>query len=459
MALSVLLTLQILNSQEKLIKRSLILGVVLGLALLTKYTAFILLPVIAAALLYECIFGRRYRFVKILTCFAAILLPAILIAGWYYLRNWKHFGKIMIANWEPSLLMAWWQDPGYHTYKHFVQFGKVFVFPYFASFYSFFDSLYSTFWGDGQIGGTTTYIYAPGWDYQYMSAVYLLAIPATILIIVGMFRAGVKAIRACSSSWLFILGSIFIICLSLLMLELKLARYTAPKAFYGLFMVVPISLLFADGFDLVDGYLRRKFTIGRLLLFGWLGGLAISIFISFHIQPAKDIIFKAVHAANNGNIEQAIQYYRQFIDNEPNAGSAYLNLAQLYANQHKFEQAAELYKKAIDLKEDSPQVLSKYSHNMLGKANLSKDEIAKAVKYAKLACEGSGYLDSQMVLTLAVAYNRAGRVEDALKMANLAEHLALSADEQDLVKFSRRNIQIYTEQIKKKQAGQATQGK
>jgi 4-amino-4-deoxy-L-arabinose transferase-like glycosyltransferase len=459
MALSVLLTLHVLKSEEKPLKKSFVLGIVLGLSLLTKYTPFILLPVIAVVLLYEFAFERRYGFLKILGSFAAITLPIILIASWFYLRNWNHFGKIIVGNWDPEVQAAWWQDPGFHTYKHFLQFGKVFIFPYFAGFYSFFDALYSTFWGDGDVGGKTKYIFSPPWDYQYMSAVYLLAIPATILIIVGMFRAGVKAIRACSSSWLFILGSIFITCWSLFYMELRLARHNQTKAFYGLFMVVPISLLFVYGFDLVDEYFRKKFKIGRVLLFGWFGVLAISIFASFHIQSKRELIFAAVDAGMRGNLDEAIRYSTLYAETEPDSGGAYWNLAAMYASQRKYDEAIKFYRKAIELKEDSPQILSKYSNTLLGKPGLTKDEIAEAVHYAKLACEGAGYLDSQMVLTLAAGYSRAGNTEDALRMAQRAEQLALSADEKNIAELSRRNIQIYTEQIKKEQAGQATQGK
>ena len=287
MALSVLCTLRLLQSDGKPLKNCFILGVVLGVSLLTKYTAFILLPVIAVVLLYEFAVKRRYGFSKILICFAAAIVPMLLIGGWFYLRNWNHFGKIIVANWDPDVLVKWWQDPGYHTYKNFLQFGKVFVYPYFAGFYSFFDSLYSTFWADGQIGGTAEYIYAPPWNYEYMSALYILAIPATILIMAGLIRACIKIFRACSSSWLFILGSIFIIHWSLLLLELKLARYGQTKAFYGLFMIVPVSILFVYGFSLVDDFFRIRFRIGRILLFGYLGALAIAVFISFHCAGPK----------------------------------------------------------------------------------------------------------------------------------------------------------------------------
>ena len=131
---------------------------------------------------------------------------------------------------------------------------------------------------------------------------------------------------------------------------------------------------------------------------------------------------------------------------------AYANLAVLYINKGNVDEAARIYKKAIELKANSQYVISNYAPVLLGKNNLSKDEIVQAVYYAKSACEATGYLDSEMVLILAVAYNRAGNIDDALKMAERAEKLAVSANQRDMINLSRRNIQIYTELIKQKHA-------
>jgi tetratricopeptide (TPR) repeat protein len=269
-----------------------------------------------------------------------------------------------------------------------------------------------------------------------------------------MFRVGLKVVGICSSKWLFILGSIFAILFSLIYMELRLARYNQTKAFYGLFMVLPVSLLFACGFDLIYEYLKR-FRIGRILFLGWFGTLALSVFMSFYIWPGQNILFEETDSVRSGNLDEAIQY----IDHEPNIGGGYSNLADIYARQGKLDEAAKYYKKAIELKEEGPRVLFRYSHVILNKPGLSEDDKAQAVRYAQRSCELSGYLDSTMVLNLAVAYNRVDKIPDALKMAERAEQLALSANEQNIVQLSRQLIQFYTYQIKNKQAGQTTQSK
>jgi hypothetical protein len=282
MGLSLLVTIIILNRNRSSTGLFCILGLVIGFAMLTKVTAITILPVIFLVLLYKLKHEEKCHLNDLLYYLGLMFLLTVFVAGWFYFNNWKYFGKVFIGNWGPSLGFNWWQDPGFHTYKFFCQFGKVFSLPYFTGFYSFFDSIYSTFWGDSLIGGRALFAYRPPWNYEYMSVVYLLAVPATLAILIGTVRATINAVLCANKLWLLIIGSIFILFFSIAYMNLKIPFYAHAKAFYGLSTILPISLIFALGFDYVDKWLRRKkLTLLRAILYGWFGTLALTIFFTF----------------------------------------------------------------------------------------------------------------------------------------------------------------------------------
>lgn len=68
-----------------------VLGLVLGLALLTKQSAVVLIPIamLSGMLCFE---NGRWAVAKGLLRVAAIMVVAGLVAGWWYLRNWQLYG-------------------------------------------------------------------------------------------------------------------------------------------------------------------------------------------------------------------------------------------------------------------------------------------------------------------------------------------------------------------------------
>lgn len=68
-----------------------LLGIVLGLALLTKLQAAGLLPLAGLALLWTAWQRRSWRSLVINSLLTGV--PALLIAGWWYVRNWVLYGE------------------------------------------------------------------------------------------------------------------------------------------------------------------------------------------------------------------------------------------------------------------------------------------------------------------------------------------------------------------------------
>ena len=138
------------------------------------------------------------------------------------------------------------------------------------------------------LGGQSAYIYSPPWNYEYISVVYILALPATLVIIIGTVRATTAAVFRANKVWLLILGSLFVAGFGMAYMNLRIPYYAQAKAFYGLFVVMPVALTFALGFDGLDGWLRDKGLLPvRIVLYGWFGTLALAIFFSFFVSPAQ----------------------------------------------------------------------------------------------------------------------------------------------------------------------------
>ena len=70
--------------------RALLLGLLLGLAALTKLSGLALLPLTAAVLVVVA--ARRRAWGALFRWGALIAVPVIAVAGWWYLRNWQLYG-------------------------------------------------------------------------------------------------------------------------------------------------------------------------------------------------------------------------------------------------------------------------------------------------------------------------------------------------------------------------------
>jgi hypothetical protein len=283
---SLVLTVHILRSSEVRVSLLIYLGLLLGLATLTKITAGALVPVVVIFLAVKMIqvYGKNLK--EVALRLGLFILAMTVACGWYYIRNIVHFGRPFMINWDlPG--QRWWQDPGFHTLQYYLGFGEALRHPYFSAFHSFWDALYSTFWGDGLIGGLASLAKRPdAWNYDYMSAVYLLALPAAGIFLLGLFKAIQMALKDRDSSSrliiAFLIISFYSVGLFILFSTLKVPIYGQAKAFYGLAAIGPISVLFALGLDRVNDWLfSSRLLAVRAVFYGWFGTLIAAIALSF----------------------------------------------------------------------------------------------------------------------------------------------------------------------------------
>ncbi|MEE2678570.1 MAG: hypothetical protein VX546_08345 [Myxococcota bacterium] len=258
----------------------------LAAAALTKFTVLVTLPVVFCFLGWKLLriegAGPRRAF-GVLAGFAGVFL---LVAGWFYLRTWLLTGTPVLGNWNlPGADQRWWQQPGFHTPAYFLGFGESLVRPYLSGFHSFADAFYSTFWGDGFIGGVTDPWHRhPFWNYAFMSAGYWLAVPATLLLLLGIGVLVGEALGTGDPRRRLALGFLATVgwaaLLAFVTLTYQLAFFAQAKAPYLLFLTAPLALAFAAGYSAVDAWLAARTAHGaRAVLCGWLVAFAGTLFL------------------------------------------------------------------------------------------------------------------------------------------------------------------------------------
>jgi hypothetical protein len=229
------------------------LGAVLGLAMLTKFSALVTVAAVAAVLAGRLV-RRRLRspgvYVRTL---GAMLLGCLLTCGWHYARVAAHFHRLLVGNWDRASGFAWWQNPGYRNRLDLLRWGESLRAPLLAAFHSIPDALYSTLWGDGLLGGSGSPAVRPPWNYGLMAAGYLLALLPTVALAVGAGAALGRLARRPRAEVLLLAGTLGATVLAVLAMSLRVASYAQPKAFYALSAMVPLCAFGGWGLDLMAG--------------------------------------------------------------------------------------------------------------------------------------------------------------------------------------------------------------
>ncbi len=252
-----------------------VVGVVLGAAILTKFTALVLVPIAAFFVAWRLVTEPGGSLARGVAGASALLATVALVGGGFYLRTWLEHGTPLLGNWElPGADQQWWQQPGFHTPAYYLGFGEALRHPYLAGFASFWDALYSTGWGDGYIaGGTDPWRRHAFWSWDFMTAGYALALPATAALLLGF---GVWARRVWRESGseeslagAFLLTVSWGVGLAFATLTFRLAFFAQAKAAYGLMLTAPFALAFAAGALAVDRALSGVPALRAL----WAGGM------------------------------------------------------------------------------------------------------------------------------------------------------------------------------------------
>ncbi len=236
------------------VKRLILLGILLGLALLSKVTAVLLIPVFIIMLIWR--FYPREGPRQAISSVSLVMGAAALVSAWYYIRNWVLMGRPFIGGWDSSRDILWWQFPGYRTPAQFYRFGESLIHPVYSSVNGFWDSIYSTIWIDGALSD----IMEAPWDHDLMATGVWLAVIPTIAIIIGIIASIRREDAESRPGEMFSAMLVGLYFLALLYMYLKVPIFSTAKGSYTMGITPAYAVLCATGIGvLARGALLKAF--------------------------------------------------------------------------------------------------------------------------------------------------------------------------------------------------------
>ena len=353
--------LRFLHAETPSIRLAIAVGACLGLALLTKFSAVLILPVILGALAWNEVArltpkpwsangglrsgaGRRELWWPV-GRMGAMVIACLAVCGWHYLRVWWHFGNPLIGNWDPRLPFAWWQDPGYHMGAWYARFGEALICPLFSSLTGFLDGLYATLWGDGLCSGSALMDFRPQWNYDLMNAGYLLSILVTALVIAGAIVLLVRFIRQPAAEGFLLLGLVAAFAAGIGLMSLRIASYAQVKSFYALPAFLPLCVLAVAGWD----FIARKSGAFRPLLQVGLLAWAMTAYSSFWIRSGSPFTYtvRGTDLADHGRHAEAATDFSRALRLETNSLPARFGLAEAWRQLGRGAEARQQAEQAL----------------------------------------------------------------------------------------------------------------
>jgi len=402
---SIYLCLRILKLKTDSWTGFILLGLILGAALLAKFTAVLAVPFIVGALAKHLL-ARRDPAGRGWMKFGGMLGMMILISGWHYVRLWWRMGRVVIGGWDQATGSAWWQDDGYHAAAYFEHFGESLIHPLFGCTASFWDGIYSTLWGDGLCGGATSLVSRPPWNYNLTRAGYLLAVLPTLFVLVGAAAAAARFFRRDENDWFVLLGLAFAVCAGLIYLNLTVPCYASVKSFYGLCALIPFCAFGAAGWGvLTRGRKSLQFVLGVLLLV-WAMNSFASVWIRGNSAAAR--VYIGTELGLEGRTEAALAEFAKAVKLDPSDASARLCLASGLSRLDRTEEAMQQAGQAVALNPADDA-----GHYTLGMILARQGRMEQAIAEARRAVE-LGPEDLPAYRLLSDCLLKTGRDEEAI---------------------------------------------
>jgi tetratricopeptide (TPR) repeat protein len=393
----------------------LLLGTLLGAALLTKVTAIMLLAVVVAVLAGRLLVQRRLNPGTWLKTIGSTLLICFAISGWHYGRVWAHFGTPLVGNYDPASGFTWWQDPGCSTSAYYWRFGHSLIEPYFSGFNSFGDGIYSTLWCDALWGGVGERPLRPPWNYDLMAAGCLLAIVPTVIIFVGAVSALVGLVRRPRADWFLLCGLAFSMGVAVFYQCLRFPYYGHAKVFYALAAVVSLCAFAAAGFEVItDCWRGARPALGVLL-----GVWAMAAFASFWVDhsAATTQAWIGTKWKEIGRDSEAALHFQNALRGDPKNVDARLGLVDLFAKHGNTGEASRHLLQALHDNPDNAEVRLQMAKALQG------EQPTEALKHAERAVQlAPDHIEAYRVLgSLLDKLGRTGAAIDAYRhgLANI----------------------------------------
>jgi tetratricopeptide (TPR) repeat protein len=358
-----------------------LVGLVLGLALLTKMSAIAAIPSLVFFTGYKIYLNRgsaKRPTLVVVERISLVLGVAFLVSGWYCIRNYVEFGKVIIGGWDPITGFGWWQDPAYRTVQQFLSFGEALFYPVNSAIMGVWDSLYSTTWTDAAMSGHTA---GPPWNYEFLfSSVWLSLLPCAAIFL-GVLKAFKKPSTGYRQASVFAASCTIVYIFAILYMFLTLPIYTTGKATYALGLTPCLAVLCAAGFE----SLMRK-VILRAAIYGIVACWAVNAYFAFFVvhspDPAKNSWFLGKFSASHGRIAEAIEHYTEALQIDPGHLDAHNYLGCALVSQGKIDEAIVHFKKALNINPDFED-----AYIYLGNALLLQGRAVEAMELFKKALQ------------------------------------------------------------------------
>jgi hypothetical protein len=228
-----------------------LLGALLGLALLAKLTALLLYAPVALAVAHAA-FVRdarpREAILSAAKAMTAVCSVAFAVCGWYYVRNWVLLGKPFIGGWDRARGYEWWQEPGYRTLEQFASFGQALSQPIYSALHGLWDGIYSTLWLDGFLSSQVEVISFPPWNLDLMLSSAWLSLLPTAALLIGAAAIAIRRARAARSGELLALICLGAYFLATAYLMLRIPSFSTIKATYTMGVLPCYAIVAAAGF-------------------------------------------------------------------------------------------------------------------------------------------------------------------------------------------------------------------
>lgn len=322
---ALLVAIRLLRRDDPRLLEHAALGLVLGLALLAKVSALLVVLPVLGALGARALLGDRARRARRAagTAVAAVTMAAT--AGWYYAAVWRRFGTPLVGGWDARRGMGWWADPGYRTLDDFLRFGRAFASPLFAGFDGVWDGLWVTLWGDGLLSGRIdAALVGPWWSPALMSAALLLAVVPAAAVLAGGASALVRWLRDPDAVTGMLVGLAALVLLAVAWMAVAVPAVAATKASYGLLALVPFCAFAAHALSSVAG--RRR---AGILVASALGAWALTSYSAYLVDGAsgKARLYRGMADAQRGDIAGALPLLWEAVARDPEDWSARVVLA------------------------------------------------------------------------------------------------------------------------------------
>jgi hypothetical protein len=431
-----------------------VLGGVLGAALLSKVSSGLVVPGIVVAIVVRSLFTGGPSHWKLIRNLGIVMVTGFLVCGWYYVgvgsETLNFAGAIASHHKDPSR----WQDPGFRTLSFYTTGGQVFEHPLYSATQSFADGIYSTLFGDGLLSGAAQLSARPPWNYDWMCVAYLLAIAPCTLAFIGFCVAAASSLRNWKTCWSPLVSTTCLFALGLVYFSIRVPWYSTVKAFFALSSVVAFSAFVSQGWQIGT----RKHVWIKTMVLSVLVVWMVAVYASFWVHPLNPQIplTRGLSLAEQQNGPEAMSDLRLALQldkvSEHNSATrllpqsraqAHLTLGMLLSQQHREMEAIEEYRMALSEYSELDMALNNLAWLLATSSNRSVRNGPEAVILAERACKLTQYRQTVYIGTLAAAYAAAGNFEKAVSTARLAVECARSRNEDPVAEVNLRLLEVY----------------